>query len=181
MKVFVSLGWTALAFIPFAVGMISFVYWTYKSIQLREMFAKLIKSLLYLNWFAIVVFTIASGLIFGECIYAIIRGIDFSSEFEQEDIQLTLLVAIGFYLVGKYLVYFVLYLRLFHTLDNSAYSYQPRTYKIVKYSIFCEVFLGLLAVVAFTTAEDDNDFIGVVVGGIYFLMDIIIPVALNVC
>ena len=33
----------------------------------------------------------------------------------------------------------------------------------------------------FDEADDDNDFIGFVVGGIYFLFDIIIPVTLNVC
>ena len=181
MNLLISLGWTGLACVPFLICTINLFYWIYKSIQLREKFEQITKSLLYLNWMAIIVFTIASGLIFAECILAIINEVDFSSEFEQDDIQLMLLIAIAFYLIGKYLVYFILYLRLFYTLDNSAYSYQAKTYKIVKYSIFFEIFLGIIAVIAFTTADDDNDFVAVVIGGIYFILDIIIPVTLNVC
>ena len=173
--------WTIFIAMPVAVGFTCFGYWVYRSVELSRKFAKYLKSLLIVNWIAVGAFFLDNLMVAIETIRALAIGKDFSEDFEEEDLQPTLALASLGYIVGKWSVYCILYLRLYYTLNKSAYSYNSRAYKMIKWAIVAEVFFTLLALALFVVADDGPIYLVAQLSVIpFFLLDVGIPITLNV-
>ena len=177
----VNVAWTLFITIPFLIGSVTLGYWIYRSVQLSKKFRKYLKSLLVFNWISICSFYLCMFMTELETLLQLGRDKDFSTEYEDPDLQVTFALSSLGYIVGKWSVYTILYLRLYYTLNKSAYSYNEKIYKAVKYAIIAEIIFTLIPTALFVIADDGPVFLAAQLAVIpFFLLDVGIPVALNI-
>ena len=185
------IGWsvTICACLLAIVSVSAMLYWIVRSIQIQKVmttsngFSKFNKKLLVVNGSSIVVFTVVSVIIGIHCTvtlhesYNSRTNIDFINDFESTNIQLTLTLSAFFYLIGKLLVYIVLYLRLHYALKESLFAYSDIFYIKLKIIISICIISALLSLVF----GPFNFILGMYIFfSIYAILDIVIPIRLNI-
>ena len=139
----------------------------------------LIGSIFYLNWMCVICFSMSIVFPAIEAIIQVIGNNDIAYNWERKNLQTTITLASIGYLLGKYSMYFLLYLRLYFILKKSAYCYSDGTYRCLKALIFAEIFFSLLALCFFIAADDGPLYtIGQILALTYLLLDFTIPILL---
>ena len=142
----VTIGWT-LTTISCVVSILALSMTTYWSLyglfskKAKGWFKKISKKLLLVNWSASVSFTIVTVPVAIHSITILLQSLDsskninFITDFEAENLQTLLLISIMFYLIGKFLIYFVLLLRLVYLLQDTPFAYDKKSYNMIKFAI----------------------------------------------
>ena len=184
-------GWivTICACLLAIVSVSATLYWVVRSIQIQNAmttsnsYSKFNKKLLMVNGSSIIVFTVVSVIIAIHCVIRLFQcynsstNIDFINDFESSNIQLTLTLSAFFYLIGKLLVYIVLYLRLHYALKESLFAYTDAFYTKLKIIISICIISALLSFVSASFGFLIGALICTVV---YAILDIVIPIRLNI-
>ena len=98
-------------------------------------------------------------------------------EFERDNIQISSLLGAFFYLLAKYLLYFVLYLRLYHVLKDSMFNYSQSFYAKIQ-AVILVSFICAISAILFRLIDV---WIGILIAStIYFLIDLLFPIWLNI-
>ena len=184
------LGWIFTAF-SCLIAIISFfttTIWLAYGIwnRIHNISPKIAKKLLITNWGAAISFAITTA---SQCVHSIQMLADslktdtetqFVSDFEAEDLQFSLLLSSFFYLIGKFLLYFVFYLRLFYLLKGSIFAYENKYYFRIKCLIgltcLCAFLIIPTAMVNNASFESLSNLFAIV----FLLCDIGVPIMLNV-
>ena len=175
-----GLFWTILTAIPVLISIGAYIYWIKESRQYRTKFSKYMKTLICLNWTGITFFTVSNVFILAEYIRSVALNRDFT-KFLEDDMQVLLYGPAIFYMSGKWLVYFILYMHLKLTLKKSAYNYSDATYSRLKAAIWLEIVCSLLMTVLFISFDYGVGYYAALCAGLTFLLlDIFVPVCLNV-
>ena len=103
----------------------------------------------------------------------------FITDFEAENLQFSLLLSSSFYLIGKFLLYFVLYFRLFYLLNESIFAYNPKYYFRIKCGIATTIVCAFAIMILSIFHNDYLEMISNLFTILYLLCDIIVPVVLN--
>ena len=173
-----------LAIISFLTTTIWLTYGIWSKIQGST--SKISKNLLLTNWGAAIAYSITTLSVCIHSIHILADSLDldqntqFIYDFESENLQVPLLLASFCYLIGKFLLYFVFYLRLFYLLDQTTFAYKNKYY----FGIKCAI--GLTCICAFLiipTSMIDDDILQSVshlFSILFLLCDIGVPITLNI-
>ena len=104
----------------------------------------------------------------------------FIKDFEADQMQTQLVISILLYLFAKYLMYFILYLRLFYLLVGSMFAYSDKLYLLIKSSIILNIIFPLMALMFSTNKDEISKILTNIFRALYLLLDIGIPIWLNI-
>ena len=145
------------------------------------------KTFSILNVSAIIFFSFVAIFVFIRCVVVLSNSLNnssqvnfsanFESDVDSDFIDAILLLAAIFYLIGKYQLYFILYLRLFFALHGSMFEYPPKYYKIMKGLIigclicpFASLICGILQFLAGS----------IIFTAIFIVLDVTYPIGVNI-
>ena len=155
------------------------IYWVWKvCITYREKVSKYNRWLMIITWSSIVLFTavVILNAIFAVYVFITTNGdySKFNSHYELTSLPIT--TSIGIYVTSKYFVYIALYLRLETLLRGTIFEYTQSKYTTLKILMF----VSCLAIVAALVSIQYIYNLGFLFGGLYMILDIFIPVYINI-
>ena len=176
-------GWfiTTIACLVALISCSTTIYWSIYGVIYRKSVKKAAIALLVVNWAAGISFGVVTILVAIHCLLILNdeNDDDFITEFEADNLQTSLLIGSIFYLIGKFLLYFVLYLRLYYLLENTLFAYQKKYYNYVKCCIIATIIFAIAIVVPALFHNDNLEIISNIFTMLYLLCDIIVPIILN--
>lgn len=145
------------------------------------------KKFIILNGAASCCFTGVSFAVLSHCVLLLIstdNSQTFFTDFESDylfdtDKPIVLYCGMLLYLIGKYLLYLVLYLRLYFCLRDSIFRLSNKQYKIIKCLIMVCVISGFIATIISSFEEQLGIFVYCSYIA-YLLLDLTVPIWLNV-
>ena len=144
----------------------------------QEQVSNFNQLLMTITWIAVILFFVEIVLNATYAIYIFITANGDYSKFKSffQLTSLPMMINAAIYLISKYFVYIGLYLRLKTLLHDTVFEYTKSKYTIVKILIFVSCILIVPALVVVRFAYH----LGFLLAGIYFILDIIIPVYINI-